>query len=186
MREIAAYVEDLVSRLECDPLKRDEIRLEAHLHLRELVDAEMAAGADAEAAQETAIRQFGPVEEVAARLAMIHDLTPIPPAAVHRPGVVMGWGLVVAPVVVAIRLFAPVAILPDYLIWITTTATVYSHLLDRDTELLAGTGDEHDLLHGCGPSGCLHAPFVKRYIPASKRATMSSCTRAGSATNTAE
>lgn len=124
MREIAAYVDDLVSRLECDPLKRDEIRLEVHLHLRELVDAEMAAGADAEAAQEAAIRQFGSVEEVAARLAMVHDLAPIPPAAVHRPGVVIGWGLVVAPMVVAIGLFAPVAILPDYLIWTATTAWV--------------------------------------------------------------
>jgi hypothetical protein len=69
MYELDAYLDEIVARLDCDPLRRDEIRLEVHAHLRELLDGEEEKGRSPAEAAQAAIARFGPAEEVAGRLA---------------------------------------------------------------------------------------------------------------------
>ena len=68
MYELDAYLDELVSLLDCDPLRRDEIRLEVHSHLRELLQEQTRKGKPPAEAARTAIAQFGTAEEVARRL----------------------------------------------------------------------------------------------------------------------
>lgn len=68
MEQLDAYLDELVAYLNCDPLRRDEIRLEVHAHLREMVETNLAAGMAAEQAVEAAVDEFGPPREVARRL----------------------------------------------------------------------------------------------------------------------
>jgi len=94
MDELDAYLDELVAHLDCDPLRRDEIRLEVHAHLRELVDAHRARGASPQEAAETAIREFGPAEEVARRLTAANlDRVPVQvrvPVARRALGILVG------------------------------------------------------------------------------------------------
>ena len=77
--EFDGYLDELVSRLECDPLRRDEIRLEVHSHLRELQLAEARAGRSPSEAVRAAVARFGAAEEVAPRLASANrGRTPTP------------------------------------------------------------------------------------------------------------
>ena len=68
MYELDEYLNELVSLLDCDPLRRDEIRLEVHSHLRELLEKEKREGRSPTEAAQAAIAQFGTAEEVARRL----------------------------------------------------------------------------------------------------------------------
>lgn len=62
---IEEYLSRLDENLEADPLRRDEIRLEVHGHLRERVEELTADGLTREAAEARAIDEFGPPEEYA-------------------------------------------------------------------------------------------------------------------------
>jgi HAAS len=90
MDRIDGYLDALVAHLECDPLRRDEIRLEVHTHLRELVASERRQGKSEEDAALAAIRRFGPVEEVAARLSDVHRGQPADPVRLDRPWAAFG------------------------------------------------------------------------------------------------
>lgn len=68
MDPLDAYLEELVSHLDCDPLRRDEIRLEVHGHLRQLVEDHEREGMAAGAAAAAALAAFGEPQAVAARL----------------------------------------------------------------------------------------------------------------------
>ena len=70
--ELDAYLGELVSRLDCDPLRRDEIRLEVHSHLRELLEKEKREGKSPTEAAQEAIARFGTADEVARRLAPVN------------------------------------------------------------------------------------------------------------------
>lgn len=99
MDRIDAYLDELVSVLDCDPLRRDEIRLEVHSHLRELMDEERRAGKPEQEAVVSALERFGPVEEVAPGLAVANrGRSPEVPRR-HRPWALLQWsffaGLVV-------------------------------------------------------------------------------------------
>lgn len=72
MDPVDAYLDELASHLDCDPLRRDEIRLEAHCHLRELVEHHRSSGMDPAEAAGAAIREFGPAVEVARRLSAVN------------------------------------------------------------------------------------------------------------------
>jgi hypothetical protein len=85
MHRIDAYLDELVARLDCDPLRRDEIRLEVHSHIRELVEEERRAGKSEADAVGRALERFGPVEEVAAGLAPVNRDRVASPVVVHRP-----------------------------------------------------------------------------------------------------
>lgn len=94
--DIDRYVAELVSHLDCDPLRRDEIRLEVHAHLRELAEALGVEGMTPAAAAEAAVGEFGPVGEVARRLAAANGsrlprLLPPAPFGTRAGAVAFGW-----------------------------------------------------------------------------------------------
>ena len=62
----------MVSLLDCDPLRRDEIRLEVHSHLRELLEQEKREGQSPTEAAQAAIARFGTADEVARRLTAVN------------------------------------------------------------------------------------------------------------------
>jgi hypothetical protein len=68
MTTLESYLNDLCRALSVEALRGDEIRLEAHLTLRKRTDAMIRKGEDPARAEEQAIREFGTVEESAARL----------------------------------------------------------------------------------------------------------------------
>ena len=70
--DLDAYLGELVSRLDCDPLRRDEIRLEVHSHLRELLEKEKREGKSPTEAAQAAIAQFGTADEVARKLTAVN------------------------------------------------------------------------------------------------------------------
>ena len=65
---IDEYLERLTTGLDSDPLRRDEIRLEVHGHLRERVEELAADGMERAAAEARALEEFGPPEEYARAL----------------------------------------------------------------------------------------------------------------------
>lgn len=65
---IDEYLQRLTAGLEADPLRRDEIRLEVHGHLRERVEELAADGMERAAAEDRAMEEFGPPEEYARAL----------------------------------------------------------------------------------------------------------------------
>lgn len=85
MHRIDAYLDELVARLDCDPLRRDEIRLEVHSHIRELVEEERHAGKSQADAVGRALERFGPVDEIAAGLAPVNRNRVAAPMVAHRP-----------------------------------------------------------------------------------------------------
>jgi hypothetical protein len=62
------YLDDLCASLAVDSLRRDEIRLETHLHLKERVEDLVSQGMDRARAEERATQEFGEPSETAARL----------------------------------------------------------------------------------------------------------------------
>ncbi len=71
---IDEYLERLTAGLDADPLRRDEIRLEVHGHLRERVEELAADGAERAAAETRAMEEFGPPEEYARALSGPHRM----------------------------------------------------------------------------------------------------------------
>ena len=65
MYELDPYLDELVSLLDCDPLRRDEIRLEVHSHLRELMQEQTRRGRTPEESARAAIARFGAAEAAA-------------------------------------------------------------------------------------------------------------------------
>ena len=76
MMRIEEYLHHLCAALKVDPLRRDEIRLEVHTHLRQRAYALMQKGLPLETAEEWATEEFGAPEEVAFQMSRI----PPPPA----------------------------------------------------------------------------------------------------------
>jgi hypothetical protein len=76
------YLDELCAALAVDSLRRDEIRLEVHTHLRQRANALMQKGLPAATAEEWAVEEFGYPEEMALQMSGIpaspapHDLTP--------------------------------------------------------------------------------------------------------------
>src|SRR5688572_29592158 len=73
--QMDAYLDDLCHALTVDPLRRDEIRLEVHTHLRQRADALVREGMNREAAEARAVEEFGDPSETAARF----SVAPVPP-----------------------------------------------------------------------------------------------------------
>ena len=89
MDRIDQYLEEVVAQLDCDPLRRDEIRLEVHHHLRELVGDGVASGKSEEDAITDALHQFGAADAVAERLTAVHRGGPAPAVWEDRPHLVV-------------------------------------------------------------------------------------------------
>jgi len=95
MDTLDAYLDELASHLDCDPLRRDEIRLEVHAHLREMVEQRRAEGLPTDQAEQAAITAFGTAERVARRLAtanrgLLFGAAMVPPG--RRVGaIVLTW-----------------------------------------------------------------------------------------------
>jgi hypothetical protein len=66
--DIEAYLNQLCDCLSVDPLRRDEIRLETHIHLRERTEELISQGMDRSTAEDQAVMEFGDPSEMAARL----------------------------------------------------------------------------------------------------------------------
>ncbi|HEX2895435.1 MAG TPA: permease prefix domain 1-containing protein, partial [Marmoricola sp.] len=66
MEQIERYLDELSTRLRIGPDRTRRFLAEAEEHLHEAVAQEVAAGADAEAAERRAIERFGTVREVSA------------------------------------------------------------------------------------------------------------------------
>lgn len=66
MATLEAYLDEVVSHLDGDPLRRDEIRLQVHAHLRELIDERVREGAAPEEAEREVLSGLGRAEDVAA------------------------------------------------------------------------------------------------------------------------
>jgi hypothetical protein len=108
MDRVDAYLDELVSHLDCDPLRRDEIRLEVHSHLRELIDSGLQEGLPESDAVAAALERFGPAEQVARRLTAIHRGQRAQPARVDRPLIpILLAALVITPLGVMQNLSAP-------------------------------------------------------------------------------
>ena len=67
---IERYLDMLCGRLSVDPLRRDEIRLEVHTHLRQRADDLQSRGLDRETAEAWAAEEFGDPLDVASRLSV--------------------------------------------------------------------------------------------------------------------
>jgi hypothetical protein len=92
------YLDDLCASLAVDPLRRDEIRLETHQHLRERTRDLIRQGIDPMDAEERATMEFGDVVEVASRLSATPSLhssaelfRPIRSAAIMMIGLGFYW-----------------------------------------------------------------------------------------------
>jgi hypothetical protein len=65
---IEEYLDRMCASLTVDPLRRDEIRLETHLHLRERVEDLVSQGMDRPSAEDRAVTEFGDPSEIGERL----------------------------------------------------------------------------------------------------------------------
>lgn len=94
---IEEYLSKLCASLKVDPLRRDEIRLEMHLHLRERADAYRRQGLDAEEAERRATAEFGDPADLAAQLSLPRPASSFLHIARHvdRVGALfIGYGIV--------------------------------------------------------------------------------------------
>lgn len=68
--EIEDYLDTLCAALTSTPLRRDEVRLEVHQHLRERADILMGRGMCPEEAESRAVAEFGAPEELADKFSL--------------------------------------------------------------------------------------------------------------------
>ena len=86
MMRIEEYLQQLCASLDVDLLRRDEIRLEAHQHLRERAESLMEEGLNLAEAEERAVAEFGPPEQVARQLS-----SSLGPAPLTKSAKQVGW-----------------------------------------------------------------------------------------------
>lgn len=91
MDSLDAYLDELVTHLDCDPLRRDEIRLEVHAHLRENAEAEANDGKNAGEATQAAIGELGPAAAVARRLTGGPGRRQVAPLGIRLAAIAMAW-----------------------------------------------------------------------------------------------
>lgn len=75
---IEPYLNALCAALNVDPLRRDEIRLEVHTHLRQRADALVRDGMDPETAERRAMEEFGEPHIVALQMDRHRGVFPLP------------------------------------------------------------------------------------------------------------